>query len=65
MLIEINGDALRLLERFVKYATTPSLSVDVSDALYCSHEELLRRKGYYHDLYSKQFAEESQAKILK
>ena len=29
------------------------------------HEELLRRKGYYHDLYSKQFAEESQAKILK
>ncbi len=28
------------------------------------HEELLRRKGYYHDLYSKQFAEESQAKIL-
>ena len=45
MLIEINGDALRLLERFVKYATTPSLSVDVSDALYCSHEELLRRAG--------------------
>ena len=29
------------------------------------HEELLRKKGYYHDLYSKQFAEESQAKILK
>ncbi len=28
------------------------------------HEELLRAKGYYHDLYSKQFAEESQAKIL-
>ena len=28
------------------------------------HEELLRKKGYYHDLYSKQFAEESQAKIL-
>ena len=45
MLIEINGDALRLLERFVKYATTPSLSVDVSDALYCSHDELLRRAG--------------------
>ena len=45
MLIEINGDALRLLERFVKYSTTPSLSVDVSDALYCSHDELLRRAG--------------------
>ncbi|MBQ3533924.1 MAG: ABC transporter ATP-binding protein [Clostridia bacterium] len=29
------------------------------------HEELLRKKGYYHDLYSKQFAEESQAKILQ
>ena len=29
------------------------------------HEELLRRKGYYHDLYSKQFAEESAARILK
>lgn len=28
------------------------------------HEELLRKKGYYHDLYSKQFAEESQASIL-
>ena len=28
------------------------------------HEELLRRKGYYHDLYSKQFAQESAARIL-
>ena len=28
------------------------------------HEELLRRKGYYHALYSKQFAEESAAQIL-
>lgn len=28
------------------------------------HEELLRRRGYYHDLYSRQFAEESQARIL-
>ena len=28
------------------------------------HEELLRKKGYYHDLYSKQFAEESSARIL-
>ena len=45
MLIEINGDALRLLERFVNYSTTPSLSVHGSDALYCSHDELLRRAG--------------------
>lgn len=30
-----------------------------------THEELLRKKGYYHDLYSKQFAEESAAEILK
>lgn len=30
-----------------------------------THEELLRRRGYYHDLYSKQFAAESQAQILK
>ena len=45
MLIEINGDALRLLEHFVKYATTPSLSVDVSDALWYDHDELLRRAG--------------------
>ena len=28
------------------------------------HEELLRRRGYYHDLYSRQFAEESAAKVL-
>ena len=29
------------------------------------HEELLRKKGYYHELYSKQFAEESAARILE
>lgn len=29
------------------------------------HMELLKRGGYYHDLYSKQFAEENAAKILK
>ena len=29
------------------------------------HEELLRRRGYYHELYSRQFAEESAAKILQ
>ena len=29
-----------------------------------THETLLRQRGYYHDLYSKQFAEENQAKIL-
>lgn len=29
------------------------------------HLELLRKKGYYHDLYSKQFAEERSAKLLK
>ncbi len=28
------------------------------------HEELLRKRGYYHDLYSKQFAEESAARVL-
>jgi len=28
------------------------------------HEELLRRHGYYHDLYSRQFSEESAARIL-
>ena len=28
------------------------------------HGELLRRKGYYHDLYSKQFAQENAARIL-
>ena len=30
-----------------------------------THQELLRQHGYYHDLYSKQFAEENAAKILK
>ena len=30
-----------------------------------THMELLRKRGYYHDLYSKQFAEEHAAKILK
>jgi len=29
------------------------------------HLELLQKKGYYHDLYSKQFAEEHAARILK
>ena len=29
-----------------------------------THAELLRRKGYYHDLYNRQFAEESAAKLL-
>ncbi|MBQ1704703.1 MAG: ABC transporter ATP-binding protein [Clostridia bacterium] len=29
------------------------------------HEELLRKRGYYHELYSKQFAEERAAQILK
>ena len=29
------------------------------------HMELLQKKGYYHDLYSKQFAEERMTKILK
>ena len=30
-----------------------------------THIELLKKRGYYHDLYSKQFAEENAAKILK
>ena len=30
-----------------------------------THKELLSQKGYYHDLYSKQFMEESANKILK
>ena len=29
------------------------------------HEELLRKRGYYHELYSRQFAEESAARILE
>ncbi len=29
-----------------------------------AHEDLLRAKGYYHDLYSKQFAEENAAKVF-
>ena len=29
-----------------------------------THEALLKARGYYHDLYSKQFAEENAAKIL-
>ena len=29
-----------------------------------THLELLKRKGYYHDLYSRQFAEEHAAKVL-
>ena len=29
-----------------------------------THLELLQKRGYYHDLYSKQFAEENAAKIL-
>ena len=30
-----------------------------------THRELLLKRGYYHELYSRQFAEESSAKILK
>ena len=29
------------------------------------HLELLQKGGYYHDLYTRQFAEESAARILK
>lgn len=29
------------------------------------HLELLQKRGYYHDLYSKQFAEENAARVLK
>ena len=29
-----------------------------------THKELLKKKGYYHDLYSKQFMEESAQRIL-
>lgn len=29
------------------------------------HLELLQKHGYYHDLYSRQFAEESEARVLK
>ena len=29
-----------------------------------THLELLRKRGYYHDLYSKQFAEENAARVL-
>ena len=29
-----------------------------------THLELLKRRGYYHDLYSRQFAEESAARVL-
>lgn len=30
-----------------------------------THESLLKAHGYYHDLYSRQFAEESAARVLK
>jgi len=29
------------------------------------HLELLQKKGYYHDLYSRQFAEERMTKVLQ
>lgn len=29
-----------------------------------THEALLKKRGYYHELYSKQFAAEAQSKIL-
>jgi ATP-binding cassette subfamily B protein len=29
------------------------------------HIELLQKKGYYHDLYSRQFEEESSMRILE
>ena len=29
------------------------------------HEELLRRQGYYHTLYSRQFAEEAALRLLE
>lgn len=30
-----------------------------------THEQLLKHKGYYHDLYSKQFAEEASRRVLR
>ena len=40
-------------------------AIGACDGLHRGHQELLRRHGYYHDLYSKQFAEESAARILQ
>ena len=30
-----------------------------------THRELLSRRGYYHELYSRQFAEENSARVLR
>ncbi len=39
----ITGDALKLLEQFVYYATNPSTCVALADAMYYDHEEFYRR----------------------
>ncbi|MEA5136446.1 MAG: hypothetical protein VB035_09970 [Candidatus Fimivivens sp.] len=39
----ITGDALKLLEQFVEYATNPNTSGGLSDAMYYDREEFYRR----------------------
>ncbi|WMJ83379.1 hypothetical protein ACS3UN_09915 [Oscillospiraceae bacterium LTW-04] len=39
----ITGDALKLLEQFVEYATNPNTCVALADAMYYDHEAFYRR----------------------
>ncbi len=39
----ITGDALKLLEQFVEYATNPNTCIALADAMYYDSEEFYRR----------------------
>ena len=39
----ITGDALKLLEQFVEYATNPNTCEALADAMYYDHEAFYRR----------------------
>ena len=39
----ITGDALKLLEQFVEYATNPNTCVALADAMYYDYEGFYRR----------------------
>ena len=41
--LTITGDALKLLEQFIEYATNPNTCEALADAMYYDHEAFYRR----------------------
>ena len=64
---EFMKKAIELSKAAVEHGNEPFGAVLVKDGKIVEqgkHEELLRKGGYYHDLYSKQFQEEEMSSKL-